>query len=144
MAAPAIISIQRLSNPRAWTLGHPIARLGRHRLDAPRLGVAVVGLERGELDVALRTDRKLGGLALMSGTLIAEHEWTPLFAARKDLAVMQSHGTGDPMLPFASAERLRDLMTGAGLAVEWVPFRGGHEIPPSVVDQLGALVRRVV
>lgn len=96
------------------------------------------------LDLALRTDRKLGGLALMSGTIIAETEWTPLFARRAGLPVMQSHGAGDPMLPFAIAERLRDLMTGAGLALDWVPFRGGHEIPPSVVDHLGMLIERVV
>lgn len=95
------------------------------------------------LDVALRTERPLGALALMSGTLIAEAEWTPLLSRRTGLRVMQSHGSSDPMLPFSIAERLRDLMKGAGMQVDWVPFRGGHEIPPTIVDHLSALVRLV-
>jgi phospholipase/carboxylesterase len=89
------------------------------------------------LDVALHSDRALAGLVLMSGTLIAEREWAPRMAARKGMHVLQSHGQRDGLLPFAAAERLRDLMTQAGLDVTWVPFRGAHEIPPPVVAAVG-------
>ena len=89
------------------------------------------------LDVALHTERKLAGLVLMSGTLLAEDEWIPRMASRHALPVFQSHGTQDPLLPFAIAERLRDAMTEAGLAVTFVPFRGAHEIPPPVLDGVG-------
>jgi phospholipase/carboxylesterase len=91
-------------------------------------------------DIALRTDRKLDGLVLLSGTMIAAREWGPLMAARRGLPVLQSHGQDDVMLPFSIAERLRDELRAAGLAVTWVPFRGGHGIPPEVMDRLGEFV----
>jgi len=39
---------------------------------------------------------------------------------------------------------LRELLSQAGLAVEWVSFRGGHEIPEIVMKRLGAFIRQVV
>ena len=42
-----------------------------------------------------------------------------------------------PILPFAAAERLRDLMTAAELRVQFVRFREGHAIPPNVLAALG-------
>jgi phospholipase/carboxylesterase len=92
------------------------------------------------LDVALHDPRPLAGLALLSGTLIAAAEWAPRLPSRRALPVLQSHGMEDPLLPFAQAERLRDQLTGAGLGVEWVPFRGGHEIADRVLERLGAFV----
>jgi phospholipase/carboxylesterase len=113
-----------------------------------RLGVAdervvLGGFSQGSmlsLDVALHTERAFAGLILMSSTLIAEREWAPRMAARRGLRVLQSHGERDPLLPFAAAERLRDLMRAAGMDVTWVPFRGQHEIPPPVVAAAGAFL----
>jgi phospholipase/carboxylesterase len=48
--------------------------------------------------------------------------------------VFQSHGRLDPLLNFEIAERLRDLLTEGGLSVTFVPFRGAHEIPPTVLS----------
>jgi len=79
---------------------------------------------------------------LLSGTLLAEREWAPRMEGRKSLPVFQSHGAQDPLLPFAAAERLRDLLTQAGVTVEWVPFRGQHEIPGVVLERLGAFLTR--
>lgn len=92
-------------------------------------------------DVALRGDRALAGLALLSGTLLAAEEWASLAVRRRGLAVFQSHGTLDPLLPFAYAERLRDLLSQSGLEVTWVPFRGRHEIPEAVLSDLGRWMR---
>ncbi len=95
------------------------------------------------LDIALRTERKLAGLVLLSGTLLAEDEWLPLMPRRAGLPVLQSHGRMDPLLPFSIAEMLRDRLTTAGLAVRFVAFNGGHEISGSVLDELGRFVARV-
>jgi phospholipase/carboxylesterase len=92
------------------------------------------------LDVALRTTRPLAGLALMSGTLLCEDEWAPLMAARAGTRVVQSHGREDPLLPFSLAERLAALLQGAGWQHELVSFRGGHEIPPQVLERVEALI----
>ena len=102
--------------------------------------VVLGGFSQGAMlacDVALRTDRALAGVALLSGTLVAADEWTPLAARRRGLPVFQSHGSEDPILPYAQAERLRDMLGEAGAAVTWVPFRGGHAIPGTVTDALG-------
>ncbi len=63
---------------------------------------------------------------------------------RKGLKVSQSHGSMDPLLPSFMAEQLLDLLMQAGLSVEWIGFRGGHEIPGLVLDRLGAFLKTVL
>ncbi len=96
------------------------------------------------MDVALRGTRALAGVVLMSGTLLAETEWQPLMAARKGLRVFQSHGTRDPILPYELAERLRELLVAAGVRVDWVSFRGGHEIPRDVLVGVDKFLKDVL
>lgn len=88
------------------------------------------------MDVALRGHRELAGVALLSGTLLAEREWTPLMTKRKGLRVFQSHGTEDPILPYELALRLRDELVRNELDVTFESFRGPHAIPPSVLRAL--------
>jgi phospholipase/carboxylesterase len=115
-------------------------------LGAPAAGQGIVlgGFSQGAmltLDVALRSGIALAGLVLMSGTIVAEDEWLPLFSKRAGTPVLQSHGNADPLLSFALAERLRDELKKAGVPVTWVPFRGGHGIGPEVLTALGAFLR---
>jgi phospholipase/carboxylesterase len=115
-------------------------------LGAPRARTVLGGFSQGAMltmDVALREERGFAGLALMSGSIIAEDQWTPLFPRLTGTKVMQAHGRTDPLLPFATAERLRDLLRGAAADVRWVEFPGGHTITGSVLDELGRLVRDV-
>ena len=115
-----------------------------------RLGaksIVLGGFSQGAMlacDVALRLARPLAGLVLLSGTLLAADEWAPLMPKRKGLRVFQSHGSVDPLLPSFMAEQLRDAMMQAGLSVEWVGFRGGHEIPGIVLEKLGRFLRAVL
>lgn len=94
-------------------------------------------------DVALRGARALAGLVLLSGTLLADEHWSALAPKRRGLRVLQSHGTGDPLLPFPVAEALRDRLVSAGLPVDFVAFRGGHELPGQVLDAMGRFLREV-
>ena len=96
------------------------------------------------LDVAIRSTRPLAGLALLSGTPIATAEWAAYFERRSGLPVFMSHGQNDPILAFDLAVELRDTLSLHGMRVDWVPFRGGHGIPPNVVDELSAFLRRVL
>jgi phospholipase/carboxylesterase len=95
-------------------------------------------------DVALQTDTAIDGLVLMSGTLLAEDVWTPLAKKRAGLPAMVSHGTHDPILPYEGGERLATALKSGGLEVDFVRFRGQHEIPPVVLDHASQLIRRVV
>jgi phospholipase/carboxylesterase len=101
--------------------------------------VVLGGFSQGamlSLDVALHGDGNLAGVVLLSGTLIAETEWTPLMRKLASTPIFMSHGRRDPLLPFAIAETLRDKLVAAGASVDWHPFDGAHEIPPSVLDGL--------
>jgi phospholipase/carboxylesterase len=87
-------------------------------------------------DVVLRTARTFAGLIMLSGTIIAADEWLSMVHQRKGLRVFMSHGTHDPLLPFAFSEELRQHFTRAGLEVTWQSFTGGHEIPMPVLSSL--------
>jgi len=95
------------------------------------------------LDVALHRAAPPAGLLFMSGTLIAESLWQPRMAQLAGVPVMQSHGRVDPLLSFAVAEVLRDRLTAAGARVDWQPFLGGHEIPPSVLPAASRLLAEI-
>jgi phospholipase/carboxylesterase len=95
-------------------------------------------------DVVFHTDRPYAGLVQLSGNLLAQSVSGPLMSKRKGLPVFQSHGVQDEILPYVGAERLRDTLTHAGLLVEWHSFRGGHEIPRSVLQRLGPFITKAV
>ena len=105
--------------------------------------LALGGFSQGAMlatDVALRLPEPPAALAILSGTLLVEDVWRAKATARAGLAVLQSHGTVDPVLRFADAERLRDLLTEAGARVQWVPFDGPHTISLLVLRKLAAFL----
>jgi phospholipase/carboxylesterase len=81
-------------------------------------------------DVALRLPVSPAGLCIFSGTVLDLDEWIRLAAARRGMPTLVSHGRQDPLLSFRAAETLCDLLAGAGVAVEFVPFNGTHTISP--------------
>jgi phospholipase/carboxylesterase len=93
------------------------------------------------LDVALHRTGRLAGIVLMSGTSIAESEWSPRMAHLAGTPIFQSHGRSDALLPFNVAASLRDKLKTAGALVEWHQFVGGHEIPPGVLAELATFLR---
>lgn len=95
------------------------------------------------LDVALHMDAPPAALILMSGTLLAESIWKPRMSKLETVPVFQSHGRHDALLPFSVAEELRDQLRSAGAAIEWFEFPGGHEIPPTALDDLGRFLRAI-
>lgn len=105
--------------------------------------VVLGGFSQGAMlscDVALRTDRPLAGLALLSTTLLCRQIWEPRMALRKGLPVLQTHGRQDELLPFAAAVELADLLRAAGCELDWVEFNGGHEVPQSALQGLSKLI----
>jgi len=114
------------------------------RFTVPRERLVLGGFSQGAmlaLDVALHRDELPAALILMSGTLVAEAAWQPRMPRTSGLPVLMSHGRADMLLPFASAELLRDRLREAGAQVEWHEFVGGHEIPSIVLAAAGAFLR---
>jgi phospholipase/carboxylesterase len=91
-------------------------------------------------DVTFRLEEAPAALVVLSGTLVAEPEWRVRAPRRRGLRVLQTHGSEDPILPFDNAEALRDLLTQAGLTVDFLPFPGGHTIPLEALQRLAQLL----
>jgi len=106
--------------------------------------VVIGGFSQGAMvatDVTLSSPGLVGRLAVLSGSITAEGEWTPrLPLLASGLPVFMSHGRMDPVLPFALAEALRDQFEAARHPVTWVPFDGGHGIPGVVLSKLQAFL----
>ena len=82
----------------------------------------------------------LGGAILFSGTLINEAEWKLPSTILHGLAIVQSHGRSDVILPHALSLELRKLLEAQGASVRFVEFGGGHAIPqPAMIAALDLL-----
>lgn len=102
------------------------------------------GFSQGSMlatDVTLQLDENPAGLIILSGTLINENVWAERVVHHKLLRTFQSHGTDDPILPFAGAGWLKEMLQRGGADVEFLPFQGGHEIPHAVVDRLASFIK---
>jgi predicted esterase len=56
------------------------------------------------------------------------------------LVALVSHGTKDTVVPMDVARSARLALEGQGAKVTFVPFEGGHAIPPMVRNALSELV----
>jgi phospholipase/carboxylesterase len=113
--------------------------LAREGNAADRLFV-LGGFSQGAMvscQVAFTSDEPLAALVLLSGTPVDRAGWREQMSRRKGLPVFMAHGRADNILPYDLADRLRADLVAAGLAVTFVPFDGGHEIPGEVVAALG-------
>jgi phospholipase/carboxylesterase len=151
-----MLDLERLE--RAIATGHPRDLTDEDPVGLPdarkhvtaivqSLGAPLVlgGFSQGAMlacDVALHLPKPPAKLVLLSGAPIGLARWKPLLPRLAGVPVFQSHGRRDALLSYTGAERLRDELVAAGAQVEWVPFDGGHEIPPDVLDKLGAFLRK--
>ncbi len=115
----------------------------QRELGVPDEQLIVGGFSQGSMaacNAVFTRDVAPAGLVVLSGTPVNLTAWRNGMPERRSVRVFQSHGQQDPLLSFGAAEELRDAMRGAGLSTEWIPFRGGHEIPMPVLDGLGQLI----
>lgn len=114
----------------------------RHRIDDSK--IILGGFSQGSmlsLDVALNYSGNLGGLILWSSAFISQDTWTELATQHEPMKIFQSHGTLDPILPYAGAEFLAQTLAELGHQVEFCKFVGQHQIP---MEGLIAVNRMVI
>jgi phospholipase/carboxylesterase len=120
----------------------------QEELDVPNEQLVVGGFSQGSMaacNAVFTRNVTPGGLVILSGTPVNLKAWKAgMTRSKPGLPVFQSHGIHDPLLSFQAAEQLRDEMREAGLANQWISFRGGHEIPMSVLDALGRFLSGLV
>ena len=85
-------------------------------------------------DITLRHGFRPASLALFSGSLLCRDDWQAMAGEHPGCPVIQTHGTSDPVLPFAVGELLRDLLQAAGFDVQFSAFDGPHTIPLEVLS----------
>lgn len=93
------------------------------------------------LDLTLSSDLHPKGLLVLSGTLVKRDKWLPIISKKK-IPYFQSHGTHDPVLPFSLAEELNNIFVQAQWPGELDVFRGGHEIPYSVIERIKLFINK--
>lgn len=106
------------------------------------------GFSQGSMvttDLTLNLKQRPAGLIAWSGTVIREPKWLAAIHERPlRLPVVQSHGRQDPILPFAGAEALRDLLTQGRADVQFLPFDGPHTISPEAITSAAKMIKQVL
>ena len=105
--------------------------------------VLLGGFSQGAMlatDLTLSWEQRPAALVALSSVLLAANRWRALAPRRAGLPVIQSHGRQDPILPYSEGEALRDFLTVAGLAVEFIPFDGPHTVHPDALDRVAQLL----
>lgn len=106
--------------------------------------IAIGGVSQGAMlatDVALHLETAPAVLCCMSGMLVAENIWREKAKQKKGLKVMQCHGTNDSVIPFFLARLLENVFRENQLELDFIEFKGGHEVPPqSVFSKLARIL----
>lgn len=118
-------------------------------LGGDQVPMALGGFSQGAM---LAIDTSLRGefdppklLIVFSGAVICQSEWQANMPARLEKShVYQSHGLIDPILPFSSAERLRELIEEAGIESEFHPFMGPHTIDAESIAKTAMLLKKLL
>ncbi len=104
------------------------------------------GFSQGSMlavEAALHGSEPPGGLCLWSSTLVSEAQWRANMTRLKNIPVVQSHGRQDPILPFAAAVALRDLLIEAGAKMNFIEFDGPHTITHAGLQALVEMLERL-
>jgi phospholipase/carboxylesterase len=82
--------------------------------------------------MALSAERPaVAGILAFSGFVPTVEGWTPSFDDRTGTSALIAHGSRDPVIGVEFAERARQLLEEAGLAVEYYESELGHQIEPA-------------
>lgn len=111
--------------------------------ELPEGPVLLAGFSQGAMLslAAGLTDPRVGAIVAMSGALTRDAAAAALVTSPRRILV--AHGRQDPTVPYAAGEAAAALLAEAGHDVAFLPFDGGHGIPPQVLDALIAEARRL-
>jgi phospholipase/carboxylesterase len=86
----------------------------------------------------------VAGILAFSGFVPTVDGWSPDLAGRPDLRAFIAHGRNDPIMQVTFARRAHELLSGAGLAVEYHESDAGHHIDPEHVPAAVGWLRETV
>lgn len=118
----------------------------QQKTNLPRGRFVLGGFSQGSMlavEAALHWSESPGGLCLWSSTLVSEAQWRVNVTRLKNIPVVQSHGRQDPILPFAAAVALRDLLIEAGAKMNFIEFDGPHTITLAGLQAMVEMLERL-
>jgi phospholipase/carboxylesterase len=81
--------------------------------------------------MAFSTERPaVAGVLALSGFVPTVEDWTPMFEDRQGTHAFVAHGRRDPIIEIDFARRAHELLTAAGIAVDYHESDLGHQIDP--------------
>jgi phospholipase/carboxylesterase len=127
----------------AGHIGRLIERELERGLEPGRIVLA--GFSQGgavALHAGLGTPGRIGGIVGLSTYLPAPEQLAAKGALATDVPVWLGHGTHDPVIPLALAERSAQALLALGLSVEWSTYPMGHELMPAEIAAISVWLRR--
>ena len=110
--------------------------------------IVLAGFSQGgaiALHTGLRYPRPLCGILSLSAPVpFAKNLMTEIHPANAAVPVFLAHGTSDPMVPFAAAEKLRGLMEEQGLVPEWHSYAAGHTVVPEEIRDISRWLKGIL
>jgi phospholipase/carboxylesterase len=108
--------------------------------EVPLAQTALLGFSQGAamaIDVATSESLPLAALIGCSG--YPHPDWQP---RRPPGPILLTHGTEDPVVPYAAGEALEERLRNSGGAVTLLPFSGGHGIDPGLFPAMADFLAR--
>jgi len=106
--------------------------------------IVLAGFSQGGavvLQAGLGSTRRLAGILGLSTYLPAEDLLGDVTAT--DVPVMLAHGTHDPILPLALAERAAGVLTARGNRVDFSTYPMGHEVSMAEIRDISEWLARI-
>ena len=108
--------------------------------------VVVAGFSQGGavvLHAGLRHPKPLGGILALSTYLpLAEQCAAEVSENARELPIWMGHGTYDPVIDIALAERSRDWLVQAGMQVEWHSYPMQHSVSAQEIADISEWLAR--
>ncbi len=84
------------------------------------------------------------GILAFSGFVPTVEDWEPSTSDRQELRAFIAHGRADPVMDVSFGRAARDLLSGAGLVVDYHESDAGHNIDPAAVPLARAWIESTV
>src|SRR5688572_29039545 len=110
--------------------------------------ILLAGFSQGgavALQTGLRYSRKLAGIMALATYLpLAQSLATEATAENRRTPVFMAHGTADPVIPYDTAARSRDILVEHGYDVEWREYPMPHSVCLEEIADIGAWLKRIL
>lgn len=114
----------------------------------PPARLVLAGFSQGgamALQTGLRHPERLAGIMALSCYLpLADLLPAEASAANRDVPIFLAHGTHDPLIPLARAQRSYEILTGLGYRVEWHDYPMPHSVCDAEIRDIGAWLARIL